>query len=139
MHGRVIPTDKELAASEGTVRPLPDRHQVFHDTIQDLVKLREPSPQQCAEVDALRKIIQLAAIYDQAGRAREGLGYSVFIKEVLDVVIDAPFNCLSAVGIACQLLDLCQRLQNETGMEMVDKTSFPVASVIPGAIWVLRL
>jgi hypothetical protein len=73
MHRYVVPTEEKLATLERTVGLLPSQEQVRDGRRNALVKLREASPQQDAEVDALRIVVELSAVHRQPWSSGEGI------------------------------------------------------------------
>ena len=64
MHGDVVPTEVEFAASKGPIRPLPERKDLVKNNRQDAVEIRKTGPQQCPEIDTFSVVVQLPPVYD---------------------------------------------------------------------------
>ena len=136
MHRYVVPTQQKLAASERSVRLLPS---VQADHSREIfVECGKAACEQNSYVNAFGIIVELAPIYGHARSPREGLGQSLFVKEILNVVIDSAFNRFGARRIFRNGLDLGERLQNKTGVEVIDKKSRFICGIRPRTVCILR-
>ena len=105
----------------------------------DPVELRKPPSQEGGEVEALGVVIELAPIDRQSRWSGEGLGQSLLVEQVPDVIADPTANGFGAAGFSRKRLDLRQGLQDEARMEVIDEIAPAINRVIPGTVGVLRL
>src|ERR1700722_19271523 len=127
MHGGIVPTEEKLPASERAIRFLPPV-QIDHAR-QYLVELWKAPGEQDAHINALRVIIQFPPIHSHARPPGERLRQSLFIKKIFNVVINSALDCLRAIRILCNGLDLCQRLKHKARMKMIYESSYFIRGV----------
>ena len=80
MHGSVVPTKEQLAASERTIGSLPVRHDVTENDGQVFIQLWEPPLQENAQVDTFSVVVQLSPVHGQTGPAGEWLRQPLFVE-----------------------------------------------------------
>src|SRR5208337_4685851 len=104
MHRYVVPTQQKLAAPERSVGLLPSVQADY--SRQVFVECRKAACEQDTYVNAFGIIVKLTAIYGHARSAREGLGQSLLVEKVFDVVINPALNRFGARRVPCNGLDL---------------------------------
>ena len=138
VHRRVIPTDFELASSERPVGLLPALQRIAHDSNQRPIERLEPAGEQRCEVDTFGVVVQLTAVHRHARAACERVRQARFVEQIVDVIIDAPFDGRRAARHPSRPLDLGQAFEDKAGVKVIDEISYAVDGVVPRSVGVLR-
>src|SRR5262249_9556665 len=131
VHGNAVPSDKELAGPEGTVWHLPALEHVLQHSHQNAVEFRKATAQQHGQVDALCVVVEFSPINGQPGCPGEGPRQAVGIEQVPDVVTHASLDSVGAPRISRDALYSRERLEDETGVEMIDEIPLAIDRVVP--------
>ena len=138
MHRDIVPTEKEFAPPERTIRFLPARNHIRNHVVDDAVQLRKAAAQENSQVNAFRIIVELMTIDSHAGASGKWHGQAVGVEQVFYVIGNATLDGSAATCASRKLLNFCESLEHEAGMEMVDEITLAIECVVPGAILILR-
>src|SRR5262249_12255530 len=119
------------------VRLSPVPQQIADNGRHEFVELLESAPQDSSEIEALRVVVQLAPVHDQSRRLCKRLRQGLVVEQMSHVVLDSGLESAPAESVTSELVDLCQCLQDETRVVMVDERPASIDGVVPRTVRIL--
>src|ERR1700761_3675792 len=101
------------------------------------LQLRKAVSQQKTQIDRLGTIIKLTFVNGESRRLGERARKTVPIKEVLQIILYPLRKRVATCRMPGQRMNLGEGLHDKTGVEMIDKVTHSVRSIVPGTIAIL--